>query len=313
MNREALRAAIAPEWLPWLLVATLLVLAAALAEAVVLGRRGRYDWRAFGATLGDLAGRRAVDALGLSLVAPLLAWVYTHRLTTLALDQAGTVLLLFVGQELCYYAHHRASHRVRWWWATHCVHHSPNELTLASALRLGWTGKFGGAVIFFAPLVWIGFHPVAVGAAVALNLLYQFWLHATWIPRLGPLEWVLNTPSHHRVHHARNPQYIDRNYGGIFIIWDKMFGTFMPELEACDYGIVRQVYTRNPLMLVFHEWLDLFRDVLRPGQPGARLRHLWAPPEWQRARTERMHTLLALSAPSILQDDVEDWPIHAGW
>ena len=186
MNREALRAAIAPEWLPWLLAATLLVLGAALAEAVVLGRRGRYDWRAFAATLGDLAGRRLVDALGLSMAAPVLAWAYAHRLTTLALDQAGTVLLLFVGQEFCYYWHHRASHRVRWWWASHCVHHSPNQLTLASALRLGWTGRLGGAAVFFAPLVWIGFAPGAVLAAVALNLLYQFWLHATWIPQAGP-------------------------------------------------------------------------------------------------------------------------------
>src|SRR5512134_1701981 len=133
MNRDALHAAIAPEWLPWLAAGLLLVLAAAAAEGVVLGLRRGYDWRAFAATLGDLAGRRAVDALGLSLAAPALTWAHEHRIATLAPDSLAHVTLLFVGQEFCYYWHHRAAHRVRWFWASHCVHHSPNELNLAAA------------------------------------------------------------------------------------------------------------------------------------------------------------------------------------
>jgi sterol desaturase/sphingolipid hydroxylase (fatty acid hydroxylase superfamily) len=281
VNREALRAAIAPEWLPWLLVATLLVLGAALAEAVVLGRRGRYDWRAFAATLGDLLGRRAVDAIGLSIAAPLLAWVHAHRLTTLALDSVGTLLLLFVGQEFCYYWHHRASHRVRWWWATHCVHHSPNQLTLASALRLGWTGRIGGAAIFFAPLIWLGFAPVTVFAAVALNLLYQFWLHATWIPKLGPLEWVLNTPSHHRVHHACNPAYLDRNFGGVLIVFDRLFGSFAAERADTPprYGLVVPLHSYNPLRIALHGWRALGRDLRAARGLRESLATLFGPPD----------------------------------
>lgn len=265
MNRDALQSAIAPEWLPWLAAALLLVLAAAVVEGAVLSLRGRrrYDWRAFAATLGDLAGRRTVDALGLSLAAPVLAWAYEHRLATLTLDHAGTVVLLFVGQEFFYYWHHRAAHRVRWFWATHSVHHSPNDLTLAAALRLGWTGKLSGTALFFAPLVWLGFAPLAVLAAVALNLLYQFWIHATWIPKLGPLEWVLNTPSHHRVHHASNAEYLDCNYGGVLIVFDRLFGSFVAERDDLPprYGLTTPLHSYNPLRIALHEWLNLARDL----------------------------------------------------
>lgn len=260
-----LRTAIAPEWLPWLVAAMAGVLAAGVLEGVVLSLSGarRYDWRAFAATLADVVGRRAVDALGLSLAAPLLLWAHAHRLTTIELDDVAAFAALFVGVEFCYYWHHRAAHRVRWFWATHCVHHSPNELTLAAALRLGWTGQLSGAALFFAPLVWLGFAPMAVLAAVALNLLYQFWLHATWIPKLGPLERVLNTPSHHRVHHACNPSYLDCNYGGVLIVFDRLFGTFVAERadEPPRYGLTTPMRSHNPLRIELHEWLALASDL----------------------------------------------------
>jgi len=118
---------------------------------------------------------------------------------------------------------------------------------------------------------------------VAISLAYQFFVHTESIGKLpGRFEAVFNTPSHHRVHHARNAQYIDRNYAGVLIIWDRLFGTFVPETEAPEYGIVRQIRTRNPLVMMFHEWLDMFRDVARPGPLALRLKHLWAPPEWTR-------------------------------
>ncbi|MBX3604473.1 MAG: sterol desaturase family protein [Piscinibacter sp.] len=268
--------------MPWLGVVLLLVLAAAVAEGLVLGRRrgGRYDWRAFAATLGDVAGRRAIDALGLSLATPVLLWVHEHRLATLAPDNLANLALLFVGQEFCYYWHHRASHRVRWFWASHAVHHSPNELTLAAALRLGWTGKLGGAAVIFAPLVWLGFHPVVVAAAVALNLLYQFWLHAPWIPRLGPLEWLLNTPSHHRVHHASNPEYLDCNYGGVLIVFDRLFGSFVAERADLPprYGLVVPLHSYNPFVIALHEWRRLAGDLAEARGWRARLRTLFGPP-----------------------------------
>jgi hypothetical protein len=157
MNVETLRAAIPPDWLPWLGLALALVLAAALVEGLVLHARGHYDWRAFAATMGDLMGRRLIDGLGLSLAAPVLAWAWAHRIQTLELSTGASFLVLFLGQELSYYAYHRAAHRVRWFWASHAVHHSPNELTLAAAVRLGWTGKLTGVTLFFAPLSTLAF------------------------------------------------------------------------------------------------------------------------------------------------------------
>jgi sterol desaturase/sphingolipid hydroxylase (fatty acid hydroxylase superfamily) len=169
---------------------------------------------------------------------------------------------------------------MRWFWATHAVHHSPNELTLASALRLGWTGKFTGTVIFFTPLVWLGFKPTAVLAVLAANLLYQFWIHATWIPKLGPLEWVFNTPSHHRVHHGSNTEYLDCNYGGVLIIFDRLFGTFVEERDdiAIRYGLTQPLHSYNPVRIALHEWMNLARDLWRVAGWRVRLRMLLGPP-----------------------------------
>jgi sterol desaturase/sphingolipid hydroxylase (fatty acid hydroxylase superfamily) len=279
---EALRTSLQPELLPWLVGLLVIVIAAAAAEGIVLGRRGtqRYDWRAFAASLADAFGRRVVDTLGFSLTAPLLAWAHAHRLTTLALNDVAAFALLFVGQEFCYYGYHRAAHRVRWFWATHAVHHSSNELTLASALRLGWTGKASGTALFFTPLVWLGFAPQLVLASVALNLLYQFWLHTTWIPKLGALEWVLNTPSHHRVHHGSNPEYLDCNYGGVLIVFDRLFGTFVEERADLPprYGLVTPLRTHNPIHIALHEWLSLARDLRAAVGWRARAALLFAPP-----------------------------------
>jgi sterol desaturase/sphingolipid hydroxylase (fatty acid hydroxylase superfamily) len=272
----------APGLLPWAVGLLVFVLLAATLEGVVMTwwARAGYDWRAFWASLAVSAGRRVFDALGLSLAAPLFVWAYTHRLQTIALDTAWAVGLLFIGQEFCYYWFHRASHRMRWFWATHAVHHSPNELTLAASLRLGWTGKITGATVFYVPLVWLGFAPQAVVATLALNLLYQFWLHATWIPKLGPLEWVLNTPSHHRVHHGSNPEYLDCNYGGVLIVFDRLFGSFVEEKAAVPvrYGLTEPLRSNNPLRIALHEWLKLARDLRGVRSLRAGVRLVFGPP-----------------------------------
>ena len=266
-----------------LFVAAPTVLALAVIEALVLWRRQGYDWRAFGVSIFDFVGRIAVSLLlPLSIATPLVQWAWQHRVATVALDSWQMVAVLFIGQEFCCYGYHRSAHRVRWFWANHAVHHSPNELNLAAALRIGLFGRLTGTPLFFVPLVWLGFDYRTVAAVLTLNLLYQFWIHATWIPRLGWLEYVFNTPSAHRVHHASNPDYLDANYGGVLIVFDRLFGTYRPERDElpCHYGLVHPITSCNPLTVEFAQWASLARDLARARRLQAVLGHLFGPPGW---------------------------------
>jgi sterol desaturase/sphingolipid hydroxylase (fatty acid hydroxylase superfamily) len=191
-------------------------------------------------------------------------------------------VLCFFLEDLSYYWFHRASHRCRWFWASHVVHHSSQHYNLSTALRQTWTGTLAGSTIFWMPLAIIGFPPPMIAFFSALSLVYQFWIHTEAIDRLGPLELVLNTPSHHRVHHATNPRYLDANYAGVLIIWDKLFGTFV-EVEREDkprYGIVANLATFNPFRIAFHEWVSIVRDVSNARSWKDRLHFLFAVPGW---------------------------------
>lgn len=174
--------------------------------------------------------------------------------------------LCFVLDDLAYYWVHRAGHRIRWFWASHVNHHSSQHYNLSTALRQSWTGAFTLGFAFTLPLVLLGFHPAMIAICGGFNLIYQFWIHTEAIGRMPRwFEAVMNTPSHHRVHHATNPRYLDRNYAGVFIVWDRMFGTFEPEVddEKIRYGIVRQLGSFNLLWAVFHEWIGMAQDIWR--------------------------------------------------
>jgi sterol desaturase/sphingolipid hydroxylase (fatty acid hydroxylase superfamily) len=266
-----------------LFVAVPVVLVLSVLEAWVLSRRQRYDWRAMGVSMVDLSTRIAVQLLlPLSIATPVLRWAEAHRVATLPLDGWQALVLLFIGQEFCYYWYHRAAHRVRWFWGNHSVHHSPNELNLSAAYRIGPLGRVTGATLFFVPLAWLGFDTKVVLQVLSLNLLYQFWLHTTWIPRLGWLEYVFNTPSAHRVHHAANPEYLDANYGGVLIVFDRLFGTYVAERAdlPCRYGLVVPMQGYNPLKIQFGQWVAMARDVARARSLRAVLGHQLGPPGW---------------------------------
>lgn len=264
------------------------IVAALLAVAVLEGivwsvRRGDYDWRAFGVSLFDLVGTvlmRIVAPIGIA--APLFVLAYEHRLFTWGMDQLWQFPLLFLGQEFCYYWFHRASHRVRWFWATHAVHHSPEQICFAAAFRLGVTSRIAGSTIFYVPLAFLGFDPEVILFTLTINLLYQFWIHSERIPKLGWLEWVLNTPSHHRVHHARNLNYLDANYGGVLIIFDRLFGTFVAERgeEPCDYGLVKPLKSYNPFYVELHGWIAVLRDLKQARSLREMAGYLFKPPGW---------------------------------
>ncbi len=174
--------------------------------------------------------------------------------------------LCFVLDDLKYYWVHRFGHRVRWFWASHVNHHSSQHYNLSTALRQTWTGFLTLGFVFALPLVLLGFHPAMIAICGGFNLIYQFWIHTEAIDRMPRwFEAVMNTPSHHRVHHATNPRYLDRNYAGVFIVWDKLFGTFEPEVrgEKIRYGIVKQLGSFNLLWAVFHEWIGIAQDMWR--------------------------------------------------
>ncbi|MGF6961861.1 sterol desaturase family protein [Paraburkholderia youngii] len=269
-----------------LLVVTGVVVVVSLIEAVVLSRRksasSPFAWHEVWISLFDLAARRLMSLLPISVATPAFSFVYDHRIFTVGINSALMVFALFIGMEFCYYWYHRASHRVRFFWATHAVHHSPNQLTLSTAYRLGLTGKLTGSTLFFAPLVWLGIKPEVVLLTLFLNLMYQGWLHTTYIPKLGWFEYLFNTPSHHRVHHASNVDYLDANYGGVLIIFDRLFGTYVEERadEPCRYGLVTPTTSRNPLVVEFEHWATLIRDMVNAKSPWIAINHVIQPPGW---------------------------------
>jgi len=181
--------------------------------------------------------------------------------------------------DLAYYWFHRLSHEVRVLWAAHENHHSSQRYNLSTALRQSWTTPFT-VLFFWWPLALLGFSPAMILTAIAFNTLYQFWVHTELVGRIGPLERVFNTASHHRVHHGANPEYLDRNHAGILIIWDKLFGTFEPERAAVRYGLTHNLDSFAPLHIAFHEWAALWRDVRRARTWRARLGYVLGPPGW---------------------------------
>ena len=210
----------------------------------------------------------------------LFAWVYEHRVLDLGQPTAWwSWLVILFAEDCCYYWFHRTHHEVRILWAAHVNHHSSEYFNLSTALRQPLLTPITGP-LFWAPLALVGFPPVMILTAQAWSLLYQFWLHTEAVKKLGPLEWFMNTPSHHRVHHGKNVEYLDRNHAGVFIIWDRAFGTFAPEHAHVRYGLTKDIHTFNYFRIGFHEFGAIARDVRRAPTLRAKLGYVLAPPGW---------------------------------
>jgi sterol desaturase/sphingolipid hydroxylase (fatty acid hydroxylase superfamily) len=247
------------------------------------GLTGQFHWKEIVANLALGSCYQVMEALAWVLVTGgIFSWVYQYRLFDVPVN-GWTVLPIFVLVEFCYYWFHRSSHRVRWWWAAHVPHHSGEFMNFTTAMRQSVLNAFVGIFVFYLPPVLLGVPPAVVMFMLAVDLSYQYFVHTESVGKLpGWFEYFFNTPSNHRAHHGRNPQYIDKNYGGVLMIFARMFGTFEPEVEKVDYGIPRQIRSYNFLVLNFHEFVDMVRDVLAPGPWGQRLKHLWMPPDWER-------------------------------
>ncbi len=272
------------------------------------GAKGEFETRDTLTSLMMGVGN-VVSGLAFGFIAyGFLTWLYQFALTTLGF--AWWVLVAaFLLDDLRYYWYHRIAHRCRWVWAEHVNHHTSQHYNLSTALRQSWTGPLTGMFVLRAPLVLLGFHPAIIVFTYGFNLVYQFWIHTEAIRKMPSwFELVMNTPSHHRVHHATNPRYLDANYAGVLIIWDKMFGSFVPELEEDmpRYGIIKNIGTFNPFKVAFHEWFDMFRDALKPGLTmGERLKYLFMPPGWS-------HDGSRLGSTALKADFVNRNPTQAG-
>jgi len=246
-----------------------------------VGRNGAYETRDTALSLLIGLGSTVTGVIGAGFVAGLLS--LAAGLAPWPIGRAWWAWpVCFVADDLAYYWFHRSAHRVRWFWASHVNHHSSQHYNLSTALRQSWTALIALAFVFRLPLALAGFDPAMILACAAFNLIYQFWIHTEVIGRMPRwFEAVMNTPSHHRVHHAINPAYLDRNYGGALIVWDRLFGTFAREDDATviHYGIVHQLGSFDLLRAVFHEWIAIARDVAcAPWRH--KLGYIWREPGW---------------------------------
>ena len=251
-------------------------------EVLYAARRPRllgYEKRDTAVSLSMGIANVGIAAGAKLLSIPLFVIAYEHRVVDVMRFGPIAWVILFVAEDCCYYWFHRLHHEVRVLWAAHVVHHSSERYNLSTALRQPLLTPFTGP-IFWVPLALVGFPPFMILTAQACSLIYQFWLHTEAVDKLGLLEEVLNTPSHHRVHHGSNVAYLDKNHAGVLIIWDRLFGTFAREEDKVVYGLTTNLHTFQPVRVGFHEVAAIARDVARAPTIRAKLGYMFAAPGW---------------------------------
>lgn len=241
---------------PWFIA---LIILSIIGEAIYSSKKSKclYEikdtWTSLG--FGILGVLTRIGLKGVNL----LIWIFLYKLTPLKIETTAlSIFVLFMLNEFVYYWFHRVSHEVRFFWATHVNHHSSNKLNFAVATRTPFLNAIYH-ILFWLPLPLLGFNPIDILAVETISFFFAFVQHTTIIPKLGFLEYIFNTPSHHRVHHACNPQYIDKNYGNVLIIFDRLFGTFEEEKEEAVFGIIKNPVNRSFPNMIFHEWRELLK------------------------------------------------------
>jgi len=258
-----------------------IVLAMIFAEALISNWQNRkyYKREDTYCTVGLLAGNIVMAFAIKGLVLAFHFYLYQFRV----FDFANTIppwvmwTITFIMIDLVFYVYHRMSHRIRFLWAIHLSHHSSEEMNFAVSFRQAWFGPIS-KIPFFMTLPLLGFDPTIIAVAGVISTLWGIVGHTQIVDKLGPLEWVFNTPSHHRVHHGSNKQYIDKNYGNLLIIWDRMFGTFEPEEEPVTFGLVNNVNTFNPAKITFMAWSSMIEDIKNKNDFSEMLNAIFGPP-----------------------------------
>tara|TARA_Y100000768_G_C23902413_1_gene645827 strand:- start:135 stop:971 length:837 start_codon:yes stop_codon:yes gene_type:complete len=259
-----------------------IILALIFAEALIsnLQNASYYKKEDTLCTIGLLTGNIMMVFAVKGLTLALHFYLYQFRLFDLASMMPLWVmwLLTFILIDLVFYIYHRISHRSRFLWAIHMSHHSSEEMNFAVSFRQAWLGPVS-KIPFFILLPLIGLDPTIIAVAGVISTLWGIFGHTQVIGKLGPIEWIFNTPSHHRVHHGANEEYIDKNYGNLFIIWDRIFGTFEPEKANVRYGLVKNVNTYNPVKITFMEWRSMFSDMSKASSPQEFINIFFGPPK----------------------------------
>ena len=237
----------------------------------------RDTWSSFGLGIGNVI----IGFVTKAMIFGLFMLLYRYKIFDLDSDKWWFWVLLFFADDFSYYWFHRTAHNVNWFWASHVVHHSSQHYNLAAALRQTWTGNLTGSFLFWAWMPLAGFHPVWVLFMQQISLIYQFWIHTETVRKLPKLlEFILNTPSHHRVHHGSDLKYLDKNHAGILIIWDRMFGSFQPEEERPTYGLTKNISSFNPIVVALKTWGDLFKAAMHSGSFKHAINYFIQPPGW---------------------------------
>jgi sterol desaturase/sphingolipid hydroxylase (fatty acid hydroxylase superfamily) len=246
----------------------------------IYGNREYYTKKDTFASLSMGIGSIGSSIITKGLKFGVFTFLYEYRLLEIPMVWWGFIALL-LADDFSYYWFHRMSHKMRYFWASHVVHHSSQHYNLSTALRQSWTGEISGSFLFYAWMPLVGFDPLWILTAQSTNLIYQYWIHTEVIRKMPRwFELIFNTPSHHRVHHANDLQYLDMNFAGMLIVWDRMFGTFIDETKAPTYGLTTNISTYNPARIAFAEWGNLARDVFRTSGILNKLRYIFAPPGW---------------------------------
>jgi len=258
------------------------------AEAVYMMKERRHDNKDMLSSIGLALGRVPVSAITKGIVIYFYTLIYQYRFFTVPINYWWVWVICFFSDDFSFYWFHRFSHQIRFLWASHKVHHSSEKFTLISGLRVPWTSDLTGNFLFWAWMPLIGFEPYMVIFMKSANVLYQFWMHTETINKLpGWFEAFFNTPSHHRVHHGSNTEYLDKNHAGTLIIWDKLFGTYQEEIFKPKYGLTEDIKSYNPFVIAFHEWKNIFRDLKKAKNIREGLHYCFKPPGWSNGGTTK--------------------------
>jgi sterol desaturase/sphingolipid hydroxylase (fatty acid hydroxylase superfamily) len=255
-----------------------------------------YEKKDTFSSLGLGIGNVSIGFVTKAMIFGLFSFLYQFRLFELNVSTWWYWVILFFADDLSYYLFHRTAHNVGWFWASHVVHHSSRHYNLAAALRQTWTGNLTGSFLFWAWMPLAGFHPIWILFMQQISLIYQFWIHTETITHLPKVfEFFLNTPSHHRVHHGSDLKYLDKNHGGILIIWDRLFGSFQPEEERPTYGLTKNIESFNPIKIALITWTELFRKAKQAGSVKKGINYFTKPPGWSHDGTTKTAKELRLN------------------